>query len=278
MGSLIHPAIHPAIHPTAIIDSSAVLAPGVSVGAYAVIGPEVSLGEGTWVGPHAVIMGPSVIGRDNKIFQFASVGEGPQDKKFSGEKTRLIMGDRNVIRECATIHRGTIQDRQETKIGSDNLFMAYSHVAHDCILGDHNILVNSATLAGHVHLGDHVIISAFCAVHQFCSIGSSSFLSHASLVSKDVLPYMMVTGADQPTVCGLNVEGLKRRGFSPECIELLRRAYKIIFRESLRAVEALDKLKELKTELEAQNLEQKSIQAISLLIQSLESSERGILR
>ncbi len=265
------------IHPTAIIDPRAELAPGVSVGPYAIIGADVSLGEGTWVGPHAVVMGPSFIGKDNKIFQFASVGEGPQDKKFAGEKTRLVMGDRNVVREYVTIHRGTVQDRQETKIGSDNLFMAYAHVAHDCVLGDHNILVNSATLAGHVHLGNHVIISAFCAVHQFCHVGSHSFLSHASLVTKDVLPYMMITGADQPTVCGLNIEGLKRRGFSAESIELLRRAYKIIFRESLRAVEALEKLKELHAEIKQSDLFQ-ALDAIGLLIQSMESSERGILR
>lgn len=259
------------IHPTAIIDPTARLAPNVSVGPYAVIGAEVEIGEGTWIGPHAVVMGPSVIGKENKIFQFASVGEGPQDKKFAGEKTKLIMGDRNVVRECATIHRGTIQDKAETRIGSDNLFMAYSHVAHDCVIGDHNILVNSATLAGHVHIGHHVIISAFCAVHQFCHVGSHSFLSHACLASKDVLPYVMVTGGDQATVCGLNIEGLKRRGFSAEEIECLRAAYKIIFRESLRAVEAVEKLKELLAE-------QPTMTSLMPLIQALESSERGILR
>ncbi len=259
------------LHPTAIIDPSAKLASGVSIGPYAVIGADVELGEGTWVGPHAVIMGPSVIGKENKIFQFSSVGEGPQDKKFAGEKTKLIMGDHNVVRECATIHRGTIQGRSETTIGSDNLFMAYSHVAHDCQIGDHNILVNSATLAGHVQLGHHVIVSAFCAVHQFCHVGSHSFLSHASLVSKDVLPYVMVTGGDQATVCGLNIEGLKRRGFSSEEIECLRKAYKLIFRESLRAVEALEKLKELLKE-------NPQVLSLSLLIQALENSERGILR
>jgi len=266
------------IHPTAVIDPSAKLGAEVSIGPYAVIGPEVVLGEGTWVGPHAVIQGPAVIGRENKIFQFASVGEGPQDKKFSGEKTRLVMGDHNVVRECVTLHRGTVQDRGETTIGSHNLFMAYAHVAHDCILGDHNILVNSATLAGHVKLGDHIIISAFCAVHQFCQVGSHSFLSHACLVSKDVLPYVMVTGGDQATVCGLNFEGLKRRHFTQGQIELLRQAYKIIFRESLRAVEALEKLKNIRQEVINNQADSMDVSALELIIEGLEQSTRGILR
>lgn len=256
------------IHSTAVIDPSAELADDVTVGPYAIIGPKVQIDSGTWIGPHAVVNGPTKIGKNNKIFQFASVGEGPQDKKYAGEDTQLIMGDNNVIRECVTLHRGTVQDTGITSIGNDNLFMAYCHVAHDCVIGNHNVLVNSATLAGHVIIADHVIISAFCAVHQFCQIGSYSFLSHACLVSKDVLPYVMVTGGSNASVCGLNSEGLKRAGFSAEEIDHLRRAYKVIYRESLRAVEALERLRELEVNCEK----------IKPLADGLENSQRGIVR
>lgn len=256
------------IHETAIIDPTAKIGNGVVIGAYSVIGPHVSIGDGTWIGPHVVVNGPSQIGMNNKIFQFASVGEGPQDKKFAGEDTQLILGDENVVRESVTIHRGTVQDRGVTKIGSRNLFMAYSHIAHDCHIGDDNIFVNSSTIAGHVDIDNFVIVSAFCAVHQFCHLGSHSFLSHACLVSKDVLPYVMVTGGSSATVCGLNVEGLKRRGFSPDDINELRRAYKVIYRESLRAVEALEKLAEIANDCEV----------VKPLYESLKNSTRGILR
>lgn len=256
------------IHPTAIIDPTAELADDVSVGPYAVIGPQVKIGSGTWVGPHAVVNGPSDIGKNNKIFQFASVGEGPQDKKYAGEETRLVMGDNNVVRECVTIHRGTIQDTGITTIGSGNLFMAYSHIAHDCVIGNDNVFVNSSTLAGHVTVGDHVIISAFCAVHQFCFVGDLSFLSHACLVSKDVLPFTMITGGSNATVCGLNVEGLKRAGLASEEIDCLRIAYRAVYRESLRAVEALEKLRELSVDSTH----------IKTMADALEHSTRGILR
>lgn len=256
------------IHPTAIIDPTAELADDVSVGPYAVIGPKVTIGSGTWVGPHAVVNGPSDIGKNNKIFQFASVGEGPQDKKYAGEDTRLVMGDNNVVRECVTIHRGTIQDSGVTTIGSDNLFMAYSHIAHDCVIGNANVFVNSSTLAGHVIVEDHVIISAFCAVHQYCNIGRLSFLSHGCLVSKDVLPFTMITGGSNATVCGLNAEGLKRAGISSEEIDLLRKAYRSIYRESLRAVEAIERLRVLAKESEH----------VAAMADALENSSRGIVR
>lgn len=256
------------IHETAIIDPSAKLGENVSVGAYSIIGPNVTIGDGSWIGPHAVVNGPSTIGKNNKIFQFASVGEGPQDKKFAGEDTTLVIGDDNVVRECVTIHRGTAQDRGVTTIGSRNLFMAYAHIAHDCLIGNDNIFVNSSTIAGHVNIDDFVIVSAFCAVHQFCSIGSHSFLSHACLVSKDVLPYLMITGGASATVCGLNVEGLKRRGFSPDDINSLRKAYKVIYRESLRAVQAVEKLEEMA----------KVESVVQPLYEALKNSTRGILR
>lgn len=256
------------IHPTAVIDPSAELADDVSVGPYAVIGPNVKIDSGTWIGPHAVVNGPSTIGKNNKIFQFASVGEGPQDKKYAGEQTQLILGDNNVVRECVTLHRGTIQDEGITRIGNDNLFMAYCHIAHDCQIGSHNVFVNSATMAGHVQVGDHVIISAFCAVHQFCQVGSHSFLSHACLVSKDVLPFVMITGGSSATVCGLNVEGLKRSGYDSEQIDYLRKAYKVVYRESLRAVEAIERLRELET----------ACSAVKTMADALENSTRGVVR
>jgi len=232
------------IHPSAIIDPGAVLADDVEVGPFAVIGPEVEIGRGTRVGPHAVIKGPSVIGEDNRIFQFASVGEDPQDKKYDGERTHLIMGDRNVVRESATIHRGTVQDCGETRIGSDNLLMAYTHVAHDCIIGDHVIMANAASLGGHILVEDWAILGGFTIVHQFCRIGAHSFSAMGSVVAKDIPPYVTIDG--HPAVPrGINTEGLRRRSFSTESIAAIRRAYRLLYLSGMKlddAVAAIGKL------------------------------------
>lgn len=225
------------IHPTAIIDPSARLGDGVSVGAYSIIGADVEIGANTWIGPHVVIQGPTSIGRDNRIFQFASLGEAPQDKKYRGEPTRLEIGDRNVIREYVTLNRGTPTGGGVTRIGHDGLFMAYVHVAHDCWIGNNAIFSNNASLAGHVHVDDWVILSGFTLVHQFCSIGAHAFTGMGSAISKDVPPYLMVSG-NPAEPHGINKEGLKRRGFSPEQIRNLRNAYKVLYRSGLSLEEA----------------------------------------
>lgn len=252
----------------AVVDSKAKIAKDVSIGPFSVIGPEVEIGSGTWIGPNVVIKGPTKIGKNNKIFQFASVGEDCQDKKYAGERTFLEIGDDNVIREGVTIHRGTAQDEALTKIGNDNLFMGYVHIAHDCVIGNHNIFANASLVAGHVTIGDYVILSGFCGIHQFCQIGSHAFVSHASLIGKDIPPYLMITGGAKPTACGLNVEGLKRRGFSAGSIQWLRRAYKIIYRQGFLAAEAIEKLKELES----------TCAAIIPMREFLQNSKRGIIR
>lgn len=256
------------IDKTAIVHPSAKIAEGVEIGPYSIIGADVEIGEGTWVGPHVVIKGPTKIGKENKIYQFASIGDDPQDKKYKGERTFLEIGDRNSIRECVTIHRGTIQDQLITKIGNDNLFMAYVHVAHDCVIGNGCVFANSVAIAGHVKIADFVIMSGMCGVHQFCQVGAYSFISNASIILKDVPPYVMITGGASPTVCGLNVEGLKRHGFSPASLQSLRKAYKIIYRQGLRAVEAVEVLRSMETDC----IEVKA------LADFLEQSERGIIR
>lgn len=256
------------IHPTAIIDAGAKLHASVEVGPYSIIGPKVSIDEGTVVGPHVVITGRTEIGKNNEFYQFSSIGEASQDKKYQGEDTALMIGDDNVFRECVTVHRGTVQGGGVTRIANDNLFMANSHVAHDCVLGSHNILANSAALAGHVLMGDYVIMSGMCGVHQFCHVGSHAFISTASIVLKDVPPFVMVTGGSDPTVCGLNVTGLKRRGFTPETIQALQRAYKVIYRQGLRVEEAVKVLQDM----------EKNCPEIKLLTEFLRSSERGIIR
>ena len=255
------------IDPRAVIDPSAQLAPGVSVGAYSIIGADVEIGAGTWVGPHVVINGPTRIGRDNKIFQFASVGEAPQDKKYAGEPTRLEIGDRNVIREFVTISRGTVQDVGITRVGNDNWIMAYVHIAHDCQVGNQVIFSNSASLAGHVYVQDHAILGGFTLVHQFCHIGAHCFTAMNSVISMDVPPYVMVSG-HMAKPHGLNVEGLKRRGFSAETLQALRRAYKVIYRSKLTLAQAIEKLKATAG----------GVGEISALVEFLEKSERGIVR
>jgi UDP-N-acetylglucosamine acyltransferase len=232
------------IHASAIVAPDAQLAGDVEVGPFTVIGPKVTVGARTWIGPHVVINGETTIGADNMIFQFASIGAAPQDKKYQGGPTRLAIGDRNVFREFCTINRGATLEHGLTSIGSDNLFMAYSHVAHDCLIGDHAIMVNCAGIAGHVELGDWTILSGYTGVHQFVKIGAHAFTGALTGVSQDIPPYVMATGHPaEPR--GINVEGLKRRGFTAEQIRNLRNAYKILYRSELPLSEAVQRLSEL---------------------------------
>ncbi len=255
------------IHPTAIIDPTARIAPNVEIGPWVWIGPDVEIGEGTWIGPHVVIKGPTRIGKENKIYQFSSLGEDPQDKKYRGEKTWLEIGDRNVIREYCTFNRGTAQDKSITRIGNDNLFMAYVHIAHDCIVGNHTIFANAATLAGHVIIEDHVILSGFSGVFQACRVGMHSFACMGAVIEKDVPPFVKVSGYYAKPF-GLNIVGMKRRGFSPETIMQLRRGYKIIYRQGLTINKALEKLEIMKAECPE----------IQMFIEFLQNSEQGIVR
>ncbi len=255
------------IHPSAIIDPSARLGPGVTIGAYSIIGAEVEIGDNTWIGPHVVINGPTRIGRDNRIFQFASIGDAPQDKKYHGEKTSLEIGDRNVIREYCTINRGTAQDVGVTRLGHDNWIMAYVHIAHDCQLGDHTIFANAASLAGHVTVGDYAILGGFTLVHQFCQIGAHCFTAMGSVIGKDVPPYVTVSG-NTAEPHGLNTEGLRRRGTDKDAIARLREAYKIVYKQGLTLQQAKDKLKALARECEE----------VAVLLSFLESTQRGIVR
>ena len=229
------------IHPAAIIDPAATLAEGVEVGPFSIIGPDVEIGAGTVIGPQVVIKGPTRIGRENRIYQFASIGEDPQDKKYRGEITRLEIGDRNIIREYATLHRGTVQDASLTSIGDDNLLMAYSHVAHDCIIGNGIIMANGASLAGHVHVDDLSILGGFSLVHQFCRIGRQSFSGMGSVISRDIPPYVMVGGS--PTrPRGINTVGLERKGYNSEAVLQIRRAFKILYKSRLKLEEAIEQL------------------------------------
>jgi len=252
----------------AVIHPTARLAKDVQVGPWTYIGEDVEIAEGTWIGPHVVINGPSKIGKNNKIYQFASVGEAPQDRKYSDEKTILEIGDNNVIREYCTINRGTVQGGGVTKIGNNNLFMAYVHIAHDCIVHNNVIFANNASLAGHVTVYDHAILSGFVGVHQFCHVGEYSFLAKGALVTKDVPPYVLVAGTEKPTAYGLNVEGLRRHGFTQDAIAALRKTYKIVYRKGLLIKDAL-------SELEAMIPEHPEVK---LLRDFLEKSERGIVR
>ncbi|MDP2228534.1 MAG: acyl-ACP--UDP-N-acetylglucosamine O-acyltransferase [Moraxellaceae bacterium] len=255
------------IHSTAIIDSRAELAADVEVGPFSIIGPDVVIGAGTRIGPHVVIKGPTRIGANNRIFQFSSVGEDCQDKKYKGEPTRLEIGDNNVIRESVTIHRGTIQDDGLTRIGSNNLLMVGVHIAHDCKVGDNNIFANTSGIAGHVHVGDNVILGGMTGVHQFCRIGSFSMSSGCSLIVKDVPAYVMV-GGNPAAAHGMNFEGMRRRGWSSETVTKLRRAYKIVFREGRTLDSALAKLDEMLPECPE----------LAAFIESLKTSTRGITR
>lgn len=232
------------IHPTAIIDPAAELAAEVEVGPYTLIGPGVRVDRGCVIGPHVVLRGPTTIGRGTRIFQFASVGEAPQDKKYAGEATSLVIGARNVIREYATLHRGTAQDKRETRIGDDNLLMAYTHVAHDCVIGNNVIMANAASLGGHVEVQNWAILGGFSIVHQFCQIGAHSFSAMGSVIAKDVPPYLTIGG--HPAVPrGINVEGLRRRQFTPEAIAALRRAYRLLYLANLKLADAVAQIREL---------------------------------
>jgi UDP-N-acetylglucosamine acyltransferase len=229
------------IDPKAIVAPGAKIAADVSIGPFTIIGPEVEIGVGTTVGPHAVITGATRIGARNKVFQFASVGDDPQDKKYKGEPTRLEIGDENVIREFTTINRGTAQGGGVTRIGNDNLFMAYTHVAHDCQVGSHCVLANEGTLGGHVELGDWVILGGGSAIHQFTKIGAHAFLANNTAVTRDVPPYVMAVG--QPSVPhSINSEGLKRRGFTPEQIRNIKNAFRILYRSDLLLADAIKEL------------------------------------
>lgn len=257
----------PAIHPSAIIEASAKIGKNVKIGPWTYIGDDVEIGDDCIIESHVVIKGPTKIGSGNRFFQFGSIGEECQDKKFAGEKTELIIGDNNIFRECVTIHRGTIQDDSLTKIGSDNLFMAYVHVAHDCIVGSNNIFANNATIAGHVVVGDWAILGGFTGVHQFCKVGSHSFCGVGSVVVKDVPPYVMAAGQNA-TPFGLNTEGLKRRGFSSDAITQVKRAYRTVFRKGLTLEQAQDELAESAD----------SYPEVKTFVDFIKSSQRGIIR
>ncbi|MCP3867486.1 MAG: acyl-ACP--UDP-N-acetylglucosamine O-acyltransferase [Gammaproteobacteria bacterium] len=251
----------------AVIDPKAELDEGVDVGPFAVIGANVQIGKGTNVGPHSVIKGPTRIGIDNRIFQFASVGEDPQDLKYKGEFTRLDIGDRNVIREFATLNRGTAQDAVVTRIGNDNLFMAYIHVAHDCQIGNHVIMANAASLGGHVTLHDWAILGGFTIVHQFCCIGAHSFCAMGSAVSKDIPPYVMVSGNPSKPF-GVNSEGLRRRGFDEQAIRQIKQGYKLLYKQQLKLEDAI-------TQLDTLSAETPELKAY---VDFLRKSERSIVR
>jgi UDP-N-acetylglucosamine acyltransferase len=255
------------IHPAAHIDPSARLGERVSIGAGSVIGADVEIGDGTWIGPHVVIEGPTRIGRDNRIWQFASLGGEPQDKKFHGERTELVIGDRNVIREFCTFSRGTADGGGATRIGDDNWIMAYVHIAHDCIVGNNTIFANAASLAGHVLVDDHVIFGGFTLVHQFCKIGAHAFTSMGSVINRDVPPYVTVAG-NFAKPKGINSEGLKRRGYDATRIAAIKRAYRTLYLSGLPLAEAREKLAELST----------SSGDVRRLLDFIGQSERSLVR
>lgn len=255
------------IHATAIISEKTDIAADVSVGPFVVIGDGVTIGSGTRIDSHVVINGPTKIGESNHIYQFASIGDDPQDKKYANEPTGLVIGDRNTIREFCTISRGTTQDRGETIIGDDNWIMAYVHIAHDCVVGNKTIMANNATLAGHVHVGDWAILGGFSGAHQFCKIGAHAFLGMYCGVSRDVPAYTMIAG-QPPAPRGINSEGLKRREFSAEQIGNIKNAYRLTYRKGRKLSEAIEEIAVLC----------KQQPELQLYLDSLRSSERGVIR
>jgi UDP-N-acetylglucosamine acyltransferase len=259
------------IHPTAIVDPGAELAASVSIGPYSVVGPHVAIDEGTRVGAHCVIEGRTRIGRDNRIFQFASLGAAPQDKKYAGEPTELHIGDRNTIREFCTFNTGTVQDSGVTRLGNDNWVMAYVHLAHDVQVGNQTILANNATLAGHVHLGDWVIVGGLTGVHQYVRIGAHAMVGFASAVSQDVPPFMLVDG-NPLAVRGYNVEGLRRRGFSPDRLAAVKRMHRLLYRDG----NALDKARSAIAELPQAHPD--CAPDVELMLRFLDQARRGIAR
>ena len=255
------------IHPSAIIDPSAQLASDVSVGPWTIIGPDVTIGEGSQIASHCVIKGPTTIGKRCSVFQFSTIGEATPDLKYAGERTTLTIGDDNVFREGVTVHRGTVQDRSDTSIGNNNLLMAYVHVGHDCVVGDNCILVNNSVLAGHVALEDWVIVGGYSGVHKHCRIGAHGFIGGMTKVTQDVPAFVMAEGHPaSPRM--INVEGLKRRGFSPETIKTLQKSYKILYRRGLS-------LEDAKMELSSLAEESKDV---ATLLGSISASQRGIIR
>ncbi len=255
------------IDPRAIVSPQARLHADVEVGPFAIIGDDVEIGRGTRIEGHATVRGPAVIGEDNHIFQYASIGDDPQDKKYGGERTRLVIGDRNTIREYVTINRGTVQDRGETRIGDDNWIMAYVHIAHDCFVGNQTIFANAATLAGHVHVGDFAFLGGFTGAHQYCRIGPHALISMYSYTKKDVPAYVVVEGRPaEPR--GVNLEGLKRRGFTTEQQRNIREAYRIVYRQGLKLEEAVAALEELAG----------AQPEIAPMLESLKTLGRGVAR
>ena len=257
----------PKIHATAIVDASAEVDSSVEIGAYSIIGPHVKIDAGTRIAGHVMINGPTTIGKNNHIYQYSSLGEAPQDKKYNGEPTSLEIGDNNTIREFCTFNRGTVQDKKNTKIGNNNWIMAYVHIAHDCQIGSNTILANNASLAGHVDIDDYAILGGFTLIHQFCKIGSHVITAVGSVVFKDIPPYVTAAGYDAKPH-GINAEGLKRRGYSADTILQIKRAYKALYRNGLT-------LEEAKIELATM---QKTTPEIRLLTDFLIASSRGIVR
>lgn len=255
------------IDPQAVIHPTAKIAEGVSIGPGSLIGADVTIGKNTWIGPQVVIQGPTIIGENNKIYQFSSIGNDPQDLTYKGEATHLEIGDNNIIREYCMISRGTTKGGGLTRIGNNNFLMCYSHIGHDCIVKNHIIMTSYAALSGHVTVDDYAIIGGYAAIHQFCCIGSHAFVARATYVGKDVLPYTMIAGYTS-AACGINTVGLKRRGFSSAAIDNLRRAYKIVFRKGFTQQQAL-------AELEAM---QEDCPEVTIMIESLRRATRGIVR
>jgi UDP-N-acetylglucosamine acyltransferase len=258
----------PGIHATAVVDPSARIGAGVAIGAFTVIGAEVEIGEGTTVGAHCSIHGPTRIGRGNRIHGHAAIGGDPQDKKFDGERTELVIGDRNVIREFTTISRGTGNGGGITRIGDDNWLLAYTHIAHDCQVGSHCVFSNNATLAGHVEIGDHVILSGFVGVHQFCRIGAHAFIGMGAFVNGDVPPYVLVAQEGYGRPRGINAEGLKRRGFDGDRITAIKRAYRALYLSSAKLDEARTQLADLARDSDD----------VRALLEFIERGERPLLR
>ncbi|MGM9513825.1 acyl-ACP--UDP-N-acetylglucosamine O-acyltransferase [Roseateles sp. DB2] len=259
------------IHPTAIVDPKAELDSSVEVGAYTLVGPGVKIDAGTRIGPHCVLEGPTTIGRDNQFFQFSSIGAAPQDKKYAGEPTQLIVGDRNVVREFCTFNRGTSQDAGITRVGDDNWIMAYVHLAHDCMVGSKTIFANNAQLAGHVHVGDWAILGGFTVVHQFVHIGAHSMTGMGSILFQDLPPFIMAAG-NTAEARSFNLEGLKRRGFTPEQLNAVKQMYRILYRRGLTVDQA-------KMEMMALQGEQAAARdTIQLMLDFLNTATRGIIR
>jgi UDP-N-acetylglucosamine acyltransferase len=259
------------IHPTALIDPQAELAPDVTVGPYTVIGPNVRVGERTTIGPHCVIEGHTTIGNDNRIFQFSSLGAMPQDKKYAGEPTRLDIGHRNTIREFCTFNLGTAQDGGVTRLGDDNWMMAYTHLAHDCQVGNHTIFANNAQIAGHVHVGDWVILGAYTAVHQFVKIGPHAMTAMGTILLQDVPPFTLAAGSPAQAK-GINLEGLKRRGFSPQQIAVAKQMHRALYRQGLSLDAARVAIAEIKSTLP------EAIDDITMMLDFLSKAQRGIVR